>query len=64
MFGEWYNSSLRRYIVLVGDLFSNIQIGRNRGNENKLIKVPVSYASKERFMARVYRNYIDDQSNK
>lgn len=64
MFGEWYNSSLRRYIVLMGDLFSNIQIVRNRGDENKLIKVPVSYASKERFMARLYRNFIDDQSNK
>lgn len=50
MFGYWYNSSLRRYCVLMGDLFSHVQVMRQRDNgEIELIKVPISYVSKERF---------------
>ncbi|EPJ2512089.1 tail sheath stabilizer and completion protein, partial [Salmonella enterica subsp. enterica serovar Bareilly] len=26
MFGYFYNSSFRRYITMMGDLFSNIQV--------------------------------------
>lgn len=54
MFGYWYNSSLRRYIVLMGDLFSHVQISRTREDTGvKYIKVPISYASKEHFMAQL-----------
>lgn len=53
MFGHWYNSSLRRYIVLMGDLFSHVQIARQREDGLKYIKVPISYASKEHFMAQL-----------
>lgn len=58
MFGNWYNSSLRRYIVLVGDLFSNIQVARKRPDGVKFIKVPITYASKERFLYNLYKNAI------
>lgn len=50
MFGHFYNSSLRRYIVLMGDLFSHIQVARNREDGVEYIKVPISYSSKEKFM--------------
>lgn len=50
MFGHFYNSSMRRYIVLLGDLFSNITVARERADEVKYIKVPITYTSKEKFM--------------
>lgn len=54
MFGHWYNSSLRRYIVLMGDLFSHVQVARLRQDQGlKYIKVPISYASKEKFMMQL-----------
>lgn len=54
MFGHWYNSSLRRYIVLMGDLFSHVQVARLRNDQGlKYIKVPISYASKEKFMMQL-----------
>lgn len=53
MFGHFYNSSMRRYIVMMGDLFSHIQIMRKRGEKIELSKVPISYASKERFMEKL-----------
>lgn len=53
MFGHWYNSSLRRYIVLMGDLFSHVQIARQRSDGERYIKVPITYASKEHFMAQL-----------
>ncbi|BBC78231.1 tail sheath stabilizer [Escherichia phage EcS1] len=54
MFGHWYNSSLRRYIVLMGDLFSHVQVARVRADVGtKFIKVPITYASKEKFMSQL-----------
>lgn len=54
MFGHWYNSSLRRYIVLMGDLFSHVQIARWREDTGlKYIKVPITYASKEKFLSQL-----------
>lgn len=54
MFGYWYNSSLRRYCVLMGDLFSHVQVMRRRDDDKiELIKVPISFVSKERFWAKL-----------
>lgn len=53
MFGYFYNSSLRRYILLMGDLFSNIAVQRVRGDKKNYIRVPVTYASKEHFMMKL-----------
>ncbi|AFU64103.1 tail sheath stabilizer [Salmonella phage STML-198] len=54
MFGHFYNSSFRRYILLMGDLFSNIQVARTREDTGtRYIKVPVTYASKEHFMMKL-----------
>lgn len=53
MFGYFYNSSLRRYILLMGDLFSKIMVQRIRDEEKNYIKVPITYASKEHFMLKM-----------
>ena len=53
IFGHFYNSSLRRYIVLMGQLFNNVSVARQRGDETKYTKVPITYASKERFAAKM-----------
>ncbi|QBQ76924.1 putative tail sheath stabilizer and completion protein [Escherichia phage vB_EcoM_WFK] len=53
MFGYFYNSSFRRYITMMGDLFSNIQVNRQLSTGNKLIRVPITYASKEHFMMKL-----------
>ena len=58
MFGYFYNSSMRRYIVLMGALFNHIQVKRTRGDVEKFIKVPISYASKEKFLSSMNKlNY-------
>lgn len=53
MFGYWYNSSIRRYCVLMGDLFSHVQVMRKRDEKIELIKVPISFSSKERFIEKL-----------
>jgi hypothetical protein len=54
MFGYFHNSSFRNYILLMGDLFSNIQVARTREDTGtRYIKVPVTYASKEHFMMKM-----------
>lgn len=53
MFGQFYNSSLRRYIVMMGDLFSHVQVLREKNGKIVTQKVPITYASKERFMMKL-----------
>lgn len=53
MFGHFYNTSTRRYIILLGELLNGIQVVRNRNGQAVYQKVPITYASKERFMAKL-----------
>lgn len=53
MFGQFYNSSLRRYIVMMGDLFSRIEVIRKYDEGTRYIKVPITYASKEKFIKKL-----------
>lgn len=53
MFGYYYNSSFRRYHILMMELFNGIQVERQRGDALFYNKVPVSYASKERFVMKL-----------
>lgn len=55
--GYFYNRSIRKYVILLTNLFSHIQVQRDRGN----ITVPISYASKERFIAKL--NHMDMQND-
>ena len=44
---------MRRYIVMMGDLFSHVQVMRKRDSKIELQRVPITYASKERFMQKL-----------
>jgi hypothetical protein len=51
----FYFSLIRKYVILVGTLFNNIHITRTdtNGNTTALIKVPITYAAKDKMLARV-----------
>ena len=49
MFKYYYNKSIRNYVVLFGTLFNEMYV--KRANKDAAQKVPLSYASKERFIA-------------
>ncbi|QDH49010.1 tail connector protein [Pantoea phage Phynn] len=51
MFGYFYHSSLRNYIVLMGQLFNHVQVRRVRNEKISYVKVPITYGSKEKFIA-------------
>lgn len=53
MFGYFYNSSIRRYIVIMGQLFNGVQVARERDGVVSYNKVPITYASKERFAIKL-----------
>jgi hypothetical protein len=50
MFGHFYHSQLRTYALLMANLFNNISIKRK---DKGLIKVPVTYGSKEAFNMKI-----------
>lgn len=55
MFGHtWYFSTIRKYVILFGTLFNDIHITRTNaaGNTTHLLKVPLSYAPKEKMLTR------------
>ena len=56
MFGTYfYNESMRRMTIGFGQIFNNIQIKRkdSNGNITQSIRVPLAYAPKEKFLARL-----------
>ncbi|ADM79852.1 tail sheath stabilizer and completion protein [Aeromonas phage phiAS5] len=53
MFGYFYNSITRRYIVLMAQLFNGVQVARERDGKVSYNKVPITYASKERFVSKL-----------
>jgi hypothetical protein len=61
MFGTYfYNESMRRMTIGFGQIFNNIQIKRKNssGDVVQSIRVPLAYAPKEKFLAR-----LDQQAN-
>lgn len=55
MFGHtFYFSTIRKYVILFGTLFNDIHVTRTdaSGNTVSLLKVPLSYAPKEKMMTR------------
>lgn len=59
MFGTpFYFSLLRKYVILTGTLFNNIKITRTDkdGNVTSLLKVPITYAPKDKMLARVIQD--------
>ena len=54
----FYFSLLRKYVILCGTLFNNIYITKTNsvGEQTALIKVPITYAPKEKMLARVIQD--------
>ena len=56
MLGKYfYNESLRRMTIAFGQIFNNIQIKRKDSNNTVIqtIRVPLAYATKEKFLTRL-----------
>lgn len=56
MFGhDFYHGTIRRYVIMFGNLFNEMQIGRfdDSGNRVQTLQVPISYGPKQRFIERV-----------
>lgn len=66
MFGQiFYHQIIRKYVALFGTLFNDIVIERTdtQGNMTSLIKVPITYAPKEKMLARAQQDpNIDRQT--
>ena len=59
MFNQvFYFQTIRKYVTLFGTLFNEISITRNdkAGNLKALIKVPITYAPKEKMLARLQQD--------
>jgi hypothetical protein len=55
MLQKFYHSSIRKAIVAFGNLFNNIYIDRSdqNGNVIQTLKIPLSYAPRQKFLARI-----------
>lgn len=59
MFGKpYYFSLIRKYVILMGTLLNNIRITRTDkdGNVTDLMRVPITYAAKDKMLARVIQD--------
>lgn len=55
MFGhDFYHASIRRYVIMFGNLFNELQIDRfsDTGAKVQTLNVPISYGPKQRFIER------------
>ena len=60
MFGTFYHSLVRKTVVSFGTLFNNIYVERTDGTgTTQKIKIPLSYASKDRMFYRLNINVND-----
>jgi hypothetical protein len=56
MFGHtFYHETIRKYIILFGTLFNDIYIQRNdnSGNNIQNVKIPISYAPRDKILSRL-----------
>lgn len=53
--GKFYWGTIRKCIIAFGNLFNNIEIDRlnSGGSINKTIRVPLAYAPRQKFLARI-----------
>jgi hypothetical protein len=61
--GPFYFGLIRKYVILMGTLVNNIKITRTdkEGNVTALLKVPVTYAPKDKMLARVIQDTAIDR---
>jgi hypothetical protein len=48
-----YNEIFRKTVIAFGTLFNNIEIKRTEGSRTEVMKVPLSYGPKDKFLARL-----------
>jgi len=59
MFGHtFYHDTIRKYVILFGTLFNDTYITRNdnTGNQQQVLKIPISYAPRDKILARLDSN--------
>jgi len=64
MFGsQFYHQSLRRYVIMFGNMFNDIVVRRydTNGNNISAITVPLAYGPKEKFLVRITQDPNLDQ---
>jgi hypothetical protein len=52
---HFYNRTIRKIVVAFGTLFNDIQVARydKNGNQKEIIKVPLNYGAKEKYLTRL-----------
>ena len=56
MFGhQFYHESIRRYIIMFGNMFNDIDIIRYNDNKeiSRIIRVPIAYGPRDKFLSRI-----------
>lgn len=64
MFGsQFYHQSLRKYIIMFGNMFNDVFVRRydSNGNSIQAVAVPLSYGPKEKFLVRITQDPNLDQ---
>ena len=64
---SFYWGTIRKAVIAFGNLFNNISIDRkdSAGNNVQTIKIPLAYASKQKFLARIQqRPNVDERQLK
>ena len=66
MLQKFYHSTIRKTVVAFGNLFNNLFIDRldSSGNAVQTLKVPLSYAPRQKFLARISQLTQADRPDK
>lgn len=60
----WYHQMIRKYIVVFGRIFSDIEIERTiNGDRKQILTVPLTYAAKDKMLVRVDSDPNIDRQN-
>ena len=57
-----YHEIIRKTVVGFGTLFNNIEVRRTKGSRTEVMKVPLAYGPKQKFLARLRQ--VGDLSTK
>ena len=57
-----YHEIIRKTVVGFGTLFNNIEVRRTKGSKTEVMKVPLAYGPKQKFLARLRQ--VGDLSQK
>ncbi len=49
----FYHSLIRKYVIMIGSIFDDVYIERTNNSINQTIKVPITYAPKEKVLSRL-----------